>query len=843
MSSELVKRTVTRSVSLGSLQNRISDNSVSVNSNSVTASKRKYTLDREKALEKKLQKCDSEHVIFEMKAGKNFVVWLSTSAYELAKSEIKNILQSPDLIGQFGIQTQIGLDSSDVNTDTCFKVYNRRQNGAVGNIAKFTVNFYHTTNTITVNGSRVDVFINNIFDKLCEFIRSKHPELDIANATIANQINSLRSLSTSNTVNIAMNCIEPDKECSSQADILTHDSQYSEQMNVEEESVNEEVAFCPFCEHEVTVEGIYCVECESWLHYGCVNLDPETVSNTFRDTEYVCINQCNEETLYGDNQNNTQETSAGHVTSDTNSVRESTPSIQSTGPNNMWNMPNAMSVTGTCPKSPTLRSDPNIDPSISHDGSASQALNADNSHGPNKISPESDSPARSNRHASSPTAVRVTNPPLTPKPRRPLPKKHYKSDKGKTETSCSGDAAISLAQKMRILDLENEIKQLRNALESVKTHTSNAHPSTVEPQPVTSTAYMNAHPDNLFFQQTRHDQLEGRLRMLEHQVVQNMCISTAVTAQLAIQVNMNQQKVREVYPQLPAGASGPMYPLYQSYLPMPYPQSYTLYPNLLGSHPFVRAPSVQPPSYIQAVQQPMYNSQYAQPQRAVFQNVPNFNGGLHIPHNQYAQPQRAVSQNVPNFNGGSHMTYNPLNSAGQLASGNVLAGIPNLPDASHSPSTTNNNTQYPQPTQKDDTNMTDTEVLHSGQSGYSIKKQPPVEVNSYKYPISNSSIPPPGPSHLTIRPNPQSSTDVIEISPSPCKSPLGTCPKKSGHNIPTRHGFVVQTKMAKVPQKCWHINGVTRWPLKLTTRLAVYDSHNQSTVLREITPFFGFRAS
>ena len=100
--------------------------------------------------------------------------------------------------------------------------------------------------TNSKSGSRVDVFINNIFDKLCEFIRSKHPELDIANATNTNQINSLRSLSTSNTVNIAMNCIEPDKECSSQADSLTHDSQYSEQMNVEEESVNEEVAFCPF---------------------------------------------------------------------------------------------------------------------------------------------------------------------------------------------------------------------------------------------------------------------------------------------------------------------------------------------------------------------------------------------------------------------------------------------------------------------------------------------------------------------------------------------------------------------------------------------------------------------
>ena len=146
-----------------------------------------------------------------------------------------------------------------------------------------------------------------------------------------------------------------------------------------------------------------------------------------------------------------------------------------------------------------------------------------------------------------------------------------------------------------------------------------------------------------------------------------------------------------------------------------------MYPNLMWSHTFVRAPSVQPPSYIQAVHQPKFNPQYAQPKRAVVQNVPNFNGGLHIPHNPYAQPQRAISQNVPNFNGKLHMTHNPLNCAGQLASCNVLEGVPNLLDASHPPSTTNNNTHYPQPTQKNDTNMTDIEVLQSSQSGYSIK--------------------------------------------------------------------------------------------------------------------------
>ena len=105
MAVVLGKRTVTRSVSLGSLQARSSNKSISEppDDSDATESKRMYTLDREKALNKKLQNCNVEHIVFEMKPGKNFVIRLSTSAYELSKNEIKNIIQSPDLIGQYGI--------------------------------------------------------------------------------------------------------------------------------------------------------------------------------------------------------------------------------------------------------------------------------------------------------------------------------------------------------------------------------------------------------------------------------------------------------------------------------------------------------------------------------------------------------------------------------------------------------------------------------------------------------------------------------------------------------------------------------------------------------------------
>jgi hypothetical protein len=71
------------------------------------------------------------------------------------------------------IRAQHGMDLSDITVDTCMKVFNRKQNRAPGSQLKYTMNFYHTTNTMTVNGWRVDIFINEISDQLCKAIQDK----------------------------------------------------------------------------------------------------------------------------------------------------------------------------------------------------------------------------------------------------------------------------------------------------------------------------------------------------------------------------------------------------------------------------------------------------------------------------------------------------------------------------------------------------------------------------------------------------------------------------------------------------------------------------------------------
>ena len=76
-----------------SATNLIVDTNVQLRDNEITLlTSRNFTLDRMKALEKKHQACTREHVTFEMKAGKNFVIEFSTATYELAKQNLFSIL-------------------------------------------------------------------------------------------------------------------------------------------------------------------------------------------------------------------------------------------------------------------------------------------------------------------------------------------------------------------------------------------------------------------------------------------------------------------------------------------------------------------------------------------------------------------------------------------------------------------------------------------------------------------------------------------------------------------------------------------------------------------------------
>jgi hypothetical protein len=240
-----------------------------------------------------------------MKPGKNFVIEFSTSAYELAKMEISKIIETPEFNATYNIRAQHSLDLSDITVDTCMKVFNRKQNGAPGSQLKYTMNFYHTTNTMTVNGWRVDIFINEIFDQLCKAIQDKCSTLNIMNTTLATQISSLQtststvvqqSIDNTNkqqattTISSPQNChVSVSRSCRAVSDtsLVTTKPQSIQQQQSIKGSVNLS-DFCPHCTQYVQ-DGIACDKCDAWFHYKCVGLTEEAGRARMAKTDYTFV--------------------------------------------------------------------------------------------------------------------------------------------------------------------------------------------------------------------------------------------------------------------------------------------------------------------------------------------------------------------------------------------------------------------------------------------------------------------------------------------------------------------------------------------------------------------------
>ena len=83
-----------------------------------------------KALRKKGDNCNRQHLTAELKLGKNLVITLSTAAYALAKQAIPHILSvHKDILTTEQID---GLDNNGSQVDKTYKVFNKKIDGTIG---------------------------------------------------------------------------------------------------------------------------------------------------------------------------------------------------------------------------------------------------------------------------------------------------------------------------------------------------------------------------------------------------------------------------------------------------------------------------------------------------------------------------------------------------------------------------------------------------------------------------------------------------------------------------------------------------------------------------------------
>ncbi|CAG2255340.1 unnamed protein product [Mytilus edulis] len=317
--------TLSKSKSTGSLKglHQLS-NSKDSNLDNISTRSKNYSLNRSKALDKKQETCQKQHIQYEMKPGKNFVIEFSTAAFEATKNFLLSHFTSENFNNNLAVKEQKNLDSTHITVDHSYRIYNRKNNGQIGSQLKYVVNVYNTTSLINVNGSRVELFVNGIFKDLCAYLSKHFDSFDILNNEIANYLEDISANYKDKDRNLGNSASSILKGKSRQPTVGTSTtcrlalsplpspqvldiSSGSPKSTPLESSISKPLTeICPMCSEFVVEEGIACDKCNFWLHFECTGINKDKTNlNSIQGEDFICM-LCNNDLLYEDR--NTNET-------------------------------------------------------------------------------------------------------------------------------------------------------------------------------------------------------------------------------------------------------------------------------------------------------------------------------------------------------------------------------------------------------------------------------------------------------------------------------------------------------------------------------------------------------
>ena len=561
-----------------------------------------YILNKVCALQKKLQQCGQEHLYFQMKPNKNFVIRLSTSAYELAKLVVIEHLHSESFCKDYCITSCINEDECQNQVGSSFRVFNRKKDGMQGTKLKFTVNFYHTTSSVLVNGTRVDIFESELFQPICDSIQLKCTELTIVNEQIADALSAENRLTLKNALpsqdraidfakaneNEVCNTPENDRKETSVSDI-----------NLADESETEKIYFCPACEQSAQIGSIACEECGEWFHFGCVGLSDTSADTIHTDMPFICI-YCNDNLLYNDS--NTQDI----VNEDIN--------------------PSQPSETETTAQ-PEYQSDNTYPKQLEQNDNKSENCEL--------------------------TGLVASNIQDNGQSKKQKTKKTNNINTNKKQASSDANETL-IAQKYYISSLESKVNHLEN--------TVNLLQNTLEKNPQVSSSTGHQAPttcteaDGVFACRQIEQRLEHRFNQMENQMTSNMYMQN----QMTLQDQMNLQSLFHCQNQLIIGLSDRQCNPYARIQPsqgfqylnqVVHPMGYQyVVPGLVRPPPMYQHPVTIPPLWypqqatypVTPLQPTMPGPVYAQQQRMPDRPIITASSGQFVHTQSYRHPAAAV---------------------------------------------------------------------------------------------------------------------------------------------------------------------------------------------------------
>lgn len=515
-----------------------------------TTVQKDYHLNRGAALAKKKDSCFNNNLTWELKAKNNLVIKCSTVAFECVKQKLDDTIHSTSFQKEHSTKMETGKDLGNNEVEKRYRVFNRKKDGSQGTNLKFTINIYNSSSSILVNGMKIDVFMDSILNVIETTITMNAEHIDDMN----NQLSKMIALENTHVE-------KPVKNQTTKSDALndalvrSHNtatdmgSSKSNEADHEIGALETEQYWCPSCDQEAKMKTI---ACDEWYHYTCANLSEEDIRKLPTEFPYVC-DSCNENQLY------CQETSNG---------KQASPEEQTEKPtvkNTKARLSNESTCTTTKNKAKTnnlLESQNTTTANIPIDlvPPVTKVLAGKSAAEPKTISNDEETRPQLNSDSSKPsyqdpTLLSTTATPVTNLDRstpvthldRSTPDMHLDiSTQQKTKTAIKVKSVQKSAETRTLfIEMEKRLTEQQKTIELLEKRinlTSREESDTGRKTSHDCTCNQRASsiPEIDRYQQMQRQfemqSMEARMRALETQSMQNMSIQTAMTTQLALQI-------------------------------------------------------------------------------------------------------------------------------------------------------------------------------------------------------------------------------------------------------------------------------------------------------------------
>ena len=151
--------------------------------------------------------------------------------------------------------TEMGLDSNNAEVELRYRIVNKLKSGKPGSQLKFTINCYHTSTSILINGSKTDLFVDNILPCIEKEVHSQEDNLSEINNKILISLTSENIRKQDN--------IDIGEEINTNKEILS----------IKYIDIDQDMQYvCPICQQQANMDTIACEECDDWFHFECLGL-------------------------------------------------------------------------------------------------------------------------------------------------------------------------------------------------------------------------------------------------------------------------------------------------------------------------------------------------------------------------------------------------------------------------------------------------------------------------------------------------------------------------------------------------------------------------------------------